>query len=198
MNYEVLVDRETMVVEQPGMEFLELESRVLPVVDKDRKIILEKVTAENWLKLVAAARQNGYDFDIGNGFRTNEYQEKIFNYYIEKIGYEAAIKRVAMPGYSEHQTGLSIDFDYFREVEEDGIMVSKIVQELNEDDPEIKWIMANMADYGFILRYPKDKIEITGYNHEPWHIRYVGAELANYLTSNNLTLDEYHKNKKVY
>ena len=90
----------------------------------------------------------------------------------------------AKPGYSEHQTGLSID-----------VSASSIGNRLSESfgsTDEGIWLAAHAHEYGFIIRYPKDKASITGYAYEPWHIRYVGIELATYLYENNLTLEEYY------
>jgi len=84
---------------------------------------------------------------------------------------------LAKPGYSEHQSGLAYD-----------------IKEKNTDSTDseaYKWLLTNCADYGFILRYPKNKEDITGYAYEPWHFRYVGFEAAEAIMSNKLTLEEY-------
>lgn len=99
----------------------------------------------------------------------------------------AAYDKVALPGTSEHESGLAIDC---------GIVIDgEYIDELPENAPITKWIHENCYKYGFILRYPKGKEEITGYKYEPWHLRYVGPKLAKYLTENDLTLDEYYLNK---
>jgi len=67
-----------------------------------------------------------------------------------------------------------------------------LLKEEFEDTKEGKWLADNAKDFGFIIRYPKDKVSITGYNYEPWHIRYVGVEAANFIVSHNITLDEYY------
>lgn len=90
----------------------------------------------------------------------------------------------AAPGRSEHQTGLAIDISCASE----GFGLETTFA----DTPEGIWVAENAHRFGFILRYPKDKEHITGYNYEPWHIRYVGTELAAYLFETGLTLDEYY------
>ncbi|MBE5778886.1 MAG: D-alanyl-D-alanine carboxypeptidase family protein [Clostridiales bacterium] len=91
---------------------------------------------------------------------------------------------VAMPGASEHQTGLCADIlDYtYRD---------KAMNEGFANTPEAQWMLENAASFGFVLRYPKDKEDITGIKYEPWHYRYVGKEVAQYMTLNNLCLEEF-------
>ena len=119
-------------------------------------------------------------------FQTNNYNRKV-QYYLNK-GYSRAeaevlaAKVVAVPGTSEHQLGLAVD-----------IVDVKWPYLENEqaDMPAQKWLMANSWKYGFILRYPKDKTNVTGIIYEPWHYRYVGKELAKELYECGLTLEEY-------
>ena len=92
-----------------------------------------------------------------------------------------------MAGTSEHQTGLAIDISC---PTMNGILTDKF-----GETKEGKWVAENSYKYGFIVRYPKNKSNITGYGYEPWHIRYVGTELAKYLFDNNITLDEYYDYK---
>ena len=128
-----------------------------------------------------------YELWIDSGYRTREYQEIVLQNDIKEMG-EAAYDKVALPGTSEHESGLAIDC---------GIVIDgKYFDELPEDAPITKWIHENCYKYGFIVRYPKGKEEITGYKYEPWHLRYVGLKLAKYLTKNNLTLDEYYLDKR--
>ena len=105
---------------------------------------------------------------------------------MEKYGEEYTVSHVAVPGYSEHHTGLALDLFL--------IVDGQIMYE-NEDlekYPEIWAKIHELApDYGFILRYPEGKEDITGYSYEPWHLRYVGADLAKVITEEGLTLEEY-------
>jgi hypothetical protein len=93
------------------------------------------------------------------------------------------MKYSATPGYSEHQTGLAIDVS--------AKSVNNRLDESFGDSVEGIWLATHAQEYGFIIRYPKDKSDITGYSYEPWHIRYVGKPLAKYIYENNLCLEEY-------
>lgn len=113
-------------------------------------------------------------------YRSYEYQEKLYNYYVKTRGKKYASTCSAKPGYSEHQTGLAVD------VEGSNGDYNKFDQ-----SKEFEWMKDNCFKYGFILRYPKGKEKITGYKYEPWHYRYVGYYLAKHLYDNNLVLEEY-------
>jgi D-alanyl-D-alanine carboxypeptidase len=194
MNYEILVNRNNKIPdEEPSL--VAFQTRVDLTLSDDKTLSIETKTYDMWLKLIGAAKEEGYDFEVISGYRTTEYQQKILEYYITELGFDTAIKRVALPNYSEHQTGLAIDFCYFREMEVYGEIISQETDNIKDDDKEFIWITSNMHKYGFILRYPADKVEITGYIYEPWHIRYVGIELAKYIYENHLTLEEHHQKK---
>ena len=117
--------------------------------------------------------------------RTYEYQEKIYNKLIREKGFNYAFRHIAPPGASEHQTGLAIDICVYR----DGNCY--IEHEISEFE-EIKWLHNNCYKFGFILRYPEGMEEVTGYNYEPWHFRYVG-NIASYLYFNRINFDDYKK-----
>ena len=102
---------------------------------------------------------------------------------------DEAYKLVALPGTSEHQTGLAVDFAYY----ENGIYNDDV----KEDDKEAIWLKNNCWKYGFILRYPKGKEHITGYKFEPWHFRFVGPKLAKKIYEENITLEEYYQNFNI-
>ena len=128
---------------------------------------------------------------VVSSYRTQEYQQKLFdrktNYYrnrgldLEEAKIEAA-KTIAVPGTSEHQLGLAVDIVDSR---------SYSLTEEQADLPAQKWLMENCWRYGFVLRYPADKTDVTGIIYEPWHYRYVGNELAKELYECGLTLEEY-------
>lgn len=113
-----------------------------------------------------------------SGYRSYQYQTKLYNNYVNQHGEEAANTFSAKPGFSEHQTGLTFDLKDFN-------------GQLVEDPFTSQWIKDNCAKYGFILRYPEGKEDITGYIYEPWHLRYVGEEAANQIMNNNTTLEQY-------
>lgn len=147
-------------------------------------------------EMLDAAKADGYTLQVISGYRTfarsatlleNEVQEQMrVNGYSREKAEQVAATRVAPPGTSEHNTGLAVDIlsgDYYNH--HGGI------EESFEYDAEAIWLKAHCAEYGFILRYPKDKQDITGIIFEPWHFRYVGVETATYIMENNLTLEEY-------
>ena len=148
------------------------------MIDSKTKIAFDKLKKE--------ALKYGYYIDIESGYRTFDYQEKIYNKLVEEKGFAYAITRIAEPGKSEHQTGLAIDFCIYKD---EKCYIEHDIKELIET----KWIHQNAHNFGFILRYPEGKEDITKYNYEPWHLRYVG-DLARYLYNNNITLEEYYNN----
>lgn len=147
-------------------------------------IKLEKETYENYLKLKQNLIERGYYINIRSGFRTFNESRLMYNNYEKQKGSSYAEKYVAKPGSSEHNTGLAFDFI---------ISNNKNAYKTNYESDEYFYLENIAYLYGFIIRYPKGKEEITGYNYEPWHLRYVGADLAKYLKKNNLTLEEYYK-----
>lgn len=141
---------------------------------------LKKIAAKSFYKLSKDADKNGYRIIIVSGYRSYTYQDKLFNYYVHEKGINYALMCSAKPGHSEHQTGLAIDVEG-----------SNYDYNLFEEAKEFKWMVQNAHKYGFILRYPKGKEQITGFKYEPWHYRYVGKKVANYIYKNNLTFEEY-------
>ena len=134
--------------------------------------------------LIRDANNLGLPLIVDSAYRSGVYQKQILDNEIKLKGVEA-YKLVALPGASEHQTGLAIDFAYYK----DGVYNDDV----KESDKEAIWIKENAYKYGFILRYPKGKEDITGFNFEPWHYRFVGLELALELYQTNQTLEEYKK-----
>lgn len=142
-------------------------------------------------KMMDDARAEGLDPLICSSYRTNETQERLYtnkkNSYLEQ-GYSEddatalAATWVAYPGTSEHQLGLTVDICYIGNQELDSSQ---------EDTATQQWLMANCYKYGFILRYPADKSDITEISYEPWHYRYVGVEAATEMYQKHLCLEEY-------
>ncbi len=122
------------------------------------------------------------DIMIACGYRSYDTQVGLFNEEINSVGTQAAEQWVAPPGYSEHQTGYVFDLD----LNVDGGNGIDYSGEGN-----YAWINEHCSDYGFIIRYPAGKEDITGYSAEPWHFRYVGIPHAQYISDNNITLEEY-------
>lgn len=147
---------------------------------------LDKKVAEHYEKMYEAAKADGVTLTPCSGYRSYELQERNYNNKIafyESQGYsnkDAKVKAATIimpPGSSEHNLGYAMDI--------------VCVDEWFEDTEEFKWLTENAADYGFIMRYPKDKQDITRVIYEPWHWRYVGVETAKELKSSGLVLEEY-------
>lgn len=129
-------------------------------------------------EMQSAATLDGIDLFIVSGFRDYEYQVALYEKYVNIDGKEIADTYSARPGYSEHQTGLTADINS--------------ADESFEGTPEAEWLADNCYKYGFIVRYPKGKDEYTGYEYEPWHLRYVGKEKAKKLYDSGLSMEEYY------
>lgn len=178
MDYEILINKDNT-----------LDRTYVPndLVDacssyKDGILINKKVLEQfNLMKL--DAYELGYNIDIVSGYRDYIYQDKIYNKLLKEKGFAYTFRSIAKPGCSEHQTGLAIDICVYRDDK------CYIEYEL-EDTDEINWLIDNCYKYGFILRYPRGMEDITGYNYEPWHFRYVG-DVAEYLHINKILLDDY-------
>lgn len=136
---------------------------------------------EKFEKMANSAKQEGYTIRAISAYRSYSYQENLYNGYLKKDTKEKVDTYSARPGYSEHQTGLVVDIDN-----------TEVSFENFESTSEFSWMQKNAYKYGFILRYPKGKEEITGYTYESWHYRYVGESIAKYIYENNITLDEYY------
>lgn len=134
--------------------------------------------------LILAAKEAGYSIVAFSSFRSYDYQKGLYDKYVARDGKAKADRYSARPGYSEHQTGLAFDVG---EVGREDIWLTS---EFGET-PAGKWLAANAHRYGFILRYPKGKEEITGFMYESWHFRYLGVELATKVYESGLTLEEY-------
>lgn len=147
---------------------------------------LDKKIAEHYEEMYNAAKEDGVNLTPCSGYRSYDLQKRNYNNkvaYYEGLGYtkEEALEKAATiimpPGSSEHNLGYAMDI--------------VCVDEWFEDTDEFKWLMENAQDYGFILRYPKDKQDITKVIYEPWHWRYVGVEHAKKLKESGQVLEEY-------
>ena len=126
-----------------------------------------------------AAKKEGLGLVINSSYRSYQDQENICNTFKDLYGEGYVTKYVALPGFSEHQTGLAFDI---------GSTSSKIFAE----SKEYEWMKDNAYKYGFILRFTKSNAYITGFRSEPWHYRYVGKKVAKYIYDNNISLEEYY------
>lgn len=136
--------------------------------------------ATQFEKFVEAAKKEGFTLKSIGSLRDYQYQEVLYQYYKNTNGQAYADAYVARPGQSEHNTALAIDVTF------DTVHYDEI-----ERSPHYEWFLQHMADYGFILRYPKGKEDITGFDHESWHLRYVGKKHAKKIMQKGITLEEY-------
>ncbi len=154
----------------------------------NKDVLIEKETYENYLKLKDFLKERNIEIGISSAYRSIEDQKKIYNEFLKKYGEEYTKTHVAVPYTSEHHTGLCLDIN----VKVNGYF-PKDNYELEEQKEYYESIYKYLKDFGFILRYPKNKEDITGVLYEPWHIRYVGVVPATIIMNNNWTLEEYLK-----
>lgn len=134
-------------------------------------------TLSAFQEMCSDAWQNGLTLWVQSGFRSYELQTRLYNDYVASRGKTAADTFSARPGYSEHHTGLALDLN--------------TINDSFANTAEGRWVAENCWKYGFIIRYPKDKENITGYKYEPWHLRYLGRDLAKSVYESGLCLEEY-------
>ncbi|GMK39908.1 putative carboxypeptidase YodJ [Paenibacillus sp. CCS19] len=160
----------------PNVQFLSNE--------QTEKRKMRREAAKALERLFDGARKDGVHLSGVSAYRSYSTQKWLFQHYVNRDGYAAAVKYSAIPGTSEHQTGLAIDVSG-----EDGKCA---VSSCFADTKEAKWLSKHSAEYGFIVRYPKGKESITGYKYEPWHIRYIGpAAMAKEIRDRGITLEEF-------
>lgn len=187
-KYEILINKENPIDEKIYKTFELIE--ILNV--DDEKIKIEKLTYDNYLKLnKELLEKENIEVGISNSFRDLEKQEEICKEYVKLYCEELAYKLAAIPGTSEHHTGLAIDIT----VKKDDGIYAETNEELYEAESKFLIVHKYLYKYGFILRYPKNKTDITKYNYEPWHIRYVGEKIAKICFFENITLEEYYNCK---
>ena len=150
-----------------------------------RQMQLRSEAYEMFKKMVDAAREERLNFYAESGYRTFKFQRTLYNNYVYENGYTKANLYAARAGFSEHQLGTAIDLANIYTIE--------------ETDEEYKWIVKNGYKYGFIFRYTEDWADLTGFAKEPWHIRYVGIDVATKMHKENISFEEYwikYVNKK--
>ncbi|MGO0062661.1 D-alanyl-D-alanine carboxypeptidase family protein [Brevibacillus fluminis] len=150
---------------------------------KSEKRLMRKEAAEALEKMFAGAKKDGIQLAGVSAYRSEATQRALFENYVKKDGEEAARKYSALPGTSEHETGLAIDVS--------GSTGACAAQDCFGDTKEAAWLAKHAAEYGFIIRYPQGKDAITGYQYEPWHLRYVGTQIAGEISEKHITLEEY-------
>lgn len=187
MDRLVLVNKNNRISDN----FLD-DINLVEVLDVNNRVILvEEETYESYLNLKEFLSHMNIIIGLSSGYRSLDHQQRVYDNFVERYGIEYAQSVVAPVGCSEHHTGLAIDIDIFIN---DKFLSSNI--DLMQHEDIYLEIHKHLYKFGFILRYLKDKEEITGYPYEPWHLRYVGEKAKDiYLSS--LTLEEYIKNMSL-
>lgn len=145
---------------------------------------LTSETQQAFSELHNAMAAEGLSLWVASGYRSYDYQAGLYRKYVNRDGKAAADRYSARAGYSEHQTGLAFDVNQ--------------VDDSFANTPQAKWLAEHAWEYGFIIRYPKGKEGVTGYQYEPWHLRYLGKETAKAVQDSGLCLEEYLGIDSVY
>ena len=180
MNYKILINKDNPYDKKDFSNFL--------LVKVDEGVVLEKRTFRAYLDLKKRLEKDNIYIKVVSGYRSEEDQNKEREKYIENFGIEYANKYVALPGISEHHSGLCFDIALIidgKEIKEEDY--------INNYHEIFAKIIELLPLYGLILRYPLGKEKITGYNYEPWHYRYVGKSTASIIMNKGLTLEEYDR-----
>lgn len=133
-------------------------------------------------RMIAAAGEQELELRTGTGYRTYGYQEFIYADYVDEFGQDSADQFSARPGFSEHQTGWAVDLYSSEQCR---------LQECFAREPAGVWVTDHAHEYGFVIRYPRGEEEVTGYQFEPWHLRYVGPELATFMREQGISTLEH-------
>lgn len=149
----------------------------------EQQMKFRQIAEEDLIKMFDAASEQGVTLVFGSGYRSYSLQKQFYDSYVARDGQEAADRYSARPGTSEHQTGLSFDVT--------SISGKCHLEICFADMKEGQWVRNHAYEYGFIIRYPEGKKQITGYQYEPWHLRYVGRELASEIQKSSQTLEEF-------
>lgn len=184
MNYKILINKENPYNKGDFSNLCLVKYKN----EFNEEFLIEKKCLKAYLTLKEALALNNINITIDSCYRSLEEQEELINNYLKSYGEEYIKHYVAEKGYSEHHSALAIDIALIENNEKVGEL-----NKLDEYLPIFEKIIPNLKEYGFILRYPKGKEKITGYNYEPWHYRYVGKSTASIIMDNNLTLEEYDK-----
>ena len=202
---QTTIDSQSVVTNAEAMTVIVNKQRSLPegyepsdLVEPDvpfsfegphEKRHMRKEAAEALEKLFAGAKTDGIELRAVSGYRSYKRQVSIYNNNVKTKGEEYASRVSAVPGRSEHQTGLAIDVS--------SPSVGNVLEEVFGSSKEGKWLDEHAAEYGFIIRYPKGQEGKTGYVYEPWHIRYVGADIAPDVVKSGLTLEDYFDESNI-
>ncbi len=182
----------------PSLPDLDMDSWELMLVNMDSPMgeyepslveveyghMFDERAAEHLENFMQAARDEGLSVYLSSTYRDYATQKYLYEVKLTQYPEDIAKTIVAPPGTSEHQSGLAADItDMYYEFKNESLADTELY----------KWMSTNCTDYGFVVRFPEDKTEITGIMFEPWHFRYVGVEAAKYMEENNLCLEELHE-----
>lgn len=192
------IDSEGIVIEPAVLDMVVNKQRTLPsdYVPEDLVTVevttclqnpevnqLRKVASDALTELFQGAEVEGLTLVARSGYRSYNTQTALYNGYVSRHGQDYADKYSALPGQSEHQSGLAMDIT----AQSAGLQL----EDYFGDTEEGKWVLSHAHEYGFIIRYPLGMEDITGYLYEPWHLRYLGVDLATEVYESGLTLEEY-------
>ena len=192
------IDSEGIIIKPEALDMVVNKSRNLPLnyVPEDLVHVavttclsneevnqLRKVASDALTELFKGAEADGLTLVARSGYRSYNTQTALYNGYVSRHGQEYADKYSAVPGQSEHQSGLAMDIT----AQSAGLQL----EDYFGDTEEGKWVSVHAHEYGFIIRYPEGMEDITGYLYEPWHLRYLGTDLATEVYESGLTLEEY-------
>lgn len=189
-SYTVLVNKEYPMPKDYVPQDLTIPNVSYSYSGIYEKSYMRSVAASAIEKMFAEAKKKEkFELKVVSAYRSYSRQKAIYENNVNMRGEEETMMVSAPPGCSEHQTGLAVD------VSSDTVKYT--LEESFALSPEGKWIAKNCHNFGFIIRYPKGKSNITGYSYEPWHLRYVGVNLATYIHKKKITLEEYYKTTTV-
>ncbi len=146
-------------------------------------MMLRKKAAEALVKMFVAAKKKGFNLVVSSAYRSYQTQIVTYNYWVAQTGEAQASLFSALPGHSQHQLGTAVDIS--------SDTVNRQLLSSFGNTPEGKWLVKDGYNYGFVLSYPEGYEDITGYNYEPWHFRYIGVENAVKMYSSDLILEKY-------
>lgn len=209
------IDKQNQLVEKNGIQYIENQENILVLANKDyslqpsytppdlvrpnvtfsfgdeqvEKAQMRKEAGTALEEMFQAANEDGYKLFAVSGYRSYKRQQEVFQAEVNSKGDTKTREAVAYPGTSEHQTGLAMDISSESQSYE--------LTEAFGTTPEGKWLEENAHNYGFILRYMKGREDITKYQYESWHYRYVGKNAATIIYENNWTLEEFFNHVKA-
>ena len=183
LDYLILVNKEIALAEDYVPPNLTIPSVRFSQEGRAEIKHLQAAAAQALEELFAAAEEEDIILYAVSGYRSYALQKSVYNRHVQNSGQAYADRISARPGHSEHQTGLAMD------------ITSKSVgfglKTKFGETPEGQWVAENAHRFGFIIRYPEGKEDLTGYNYEPWHLRYVGKAAAQTIFEQDLILEEY-------